>query len=405
MEVIELIKLFSIPCIAAFVGWTTNWVAVKLTFYPYKFIGIPPFLGWQGVIPSKARKMAEICVDSVLGRIGTLEEIVAELEPKKICTHIVADLQPRSDELVDEIMRKRHKLLWQNLPANAKNIVYARIQAQLPHTVESLVDEIEPKIGSLLDLKRMIVARLEYDKSLLNKIFLECGAKEFKFIVKSGLGFGFIFGLIQLLVWLVFPNPWVMPVAGFIVGWLTNWLALNVIFRPVREVKVLGWPIQGLFLKRQDEVAEVFCHIVTHEIITVEHIAEAMLTNPQGERTRAIIQSHFEGLVDEVAGLARPLAQAAVGFEEFANLKQDVGEKAINLSKSVLANPVFNEERSKVVCDLMTTRMQALPPEQFQDLLRPCFQEDEYKLIMIGGVLGAAAGVLQLAFVFSVALF
>jgi hypothetical protein len=48
----------------------------------------------------------------------------------------------------------------------------------------------------------------------------------------------------------------------------------------------------------------------------------------------------------------------------------------------------------------MEERMKKLPSEDFQNLLRPCFQEDEVKLIAIGGVLGALAGVGQLVFVF-----
>ena len=44
--------------------------------------------------------------------------------------------------------------------------------------------------------------------------------------------------------------------------------------------------------------------------------------------------------------------------------------------------------------------MESLPPEEFQDLLRPCFQEDEMKLILTGAVLGLLAGIAQLVFVF-----
>ena len=48
----------SIPLAAAFVGWVTKIVAVKMIFYPVEFKGIPPYLGWQGQIPSHAAKMA-----------------------------------------------------------------------------------------------------------------------------------------------------------------------------------------------------------------------------------------------------------------------------------------------------------------------------------------------------------
>jgi uncharacterized membrane protein YheB (UPF0754 family) len=48
----------SIPVTCGFIGWVTNWLALKMTFYPLRFIGIPPVLGWQGIIPRKAAKIA-----------------------------------------------------------------------------------------------------------------------------------------------------------------------------------------------------------------------------------------------------------------------------------------------------------------------------------------------------------
>jgi hypothetical protein len=44
--------------------------------------------------------------------------------------------------------------------------------------------------------------------------------------------------------------------------------------------------------------------------------------------------------------------------------------------------------------------MSNLSPEEFQGFLRPVFQEDEWKLILVGAVLGVLAGVLQLLLLF-----
>ena len=52
------LQLLSIPVIGAIVGWGTNVVALKMTFYPLEFTGISPYLGWQGIIPAKAESMA-----------------------------------------------------------------------------------------------------------------------------------------------------------------------------------------------------------------------------------------------------------------------------------------------------------------------------------------------------------
>ena len=405
MEWAEFIKYASIPVVAGIVGWITNWVAIKLSFYPLEFVGVRPVFGWQGIIPSKARKMAEICVDSTLSRIGTVSEIIDQMDPRTIGSHILETLGPRVAELVDEIMLQRHPTLWQNLPKQMKQLVYDRVSAELPDTVDGLVQEIGPKIETLFDLKLMVVDHLERDKHLLNRIFLECGMSEFRFIIKSGLWFGMLFGLPQLLLWVLFPNPWILPVCGFLVGWATNWLALNMIFRPVEEKRILGLRIQGLFLKRQDEVSETFCQIITEDILTVSEISKAMLRGPNGDRTRRIIQRHFENLVDDATGLIKPFTQVALGPDKFAELKKDTGLKAIDLSYEALSDPIFNQQRADVVRDIMSSRMKQLPSKDFQDLLRPCFQEDEWKLILIGGALGAMAGMSQLVYVFGLALF
>ncbi len=401
-EWLELIKLCSIPIIAALVGWTTNWLAIRLTFYPLEFVGLKPIFGWQGIIPSKARRMAEICVDSTLSKLGTVSEIVEKMNPDVIGEHLLNSISPRVEELVDDIMLARHRTLWQNLPKSVKQVVYQRIANELPDTIEALVDDLSPKIEELLDLKHMVVTQLERDKSLLNRLFLECGEREFGFIVKSGLWFGFLFGLPQLALWYFYPSPWILPACGFAVGWATNWVALNMIFRPLRARRIFGITIHGLFLQRQEEVSSQFCKLVTKEILTVEKVAHAMLTGPQAARTRSLVEKHFAQLVDEAAGVIRPVAQLAVGAEGFANLKLDTGRKAIDLSSEMLSDPLFNAERSQAVQKIMAERMRALPSEEFQNLLRPCFQEDEIKLIIIGGVLGALAGLAQVVWVFGI---
>ena len=73
MELTELLLYASIPIVSAIVGWGTNVLAIYMTFYPIEFVGIPPFLGWQGIIPSKARKMASKTVDLMTAKLKALQ--------------------------------------------------------------------------------------------------------------------------------------------------------------------------------------------------------------------------------------------------------------------------------------------------------------------------------------------
>tara|TARA_Y100000310_G_scaffold159521_1_gene159089 strand:- start:477 stop:644 length:168 start_codon:yes stop_codon:yes gene_type:complete len=48
----------------------------------------------------------------------------------------------------------------------------------------------------------------------------------------------------------------------------------------------------------------------------------------------------------------------------------------------------------------LSERMQALSVEEFEGVLRPAYQQDEWKLIVTGAILGMVAGIAQLYLVF-----
>lgn len=395
----EFWKHATIPVVAAAIGWATNWVAIRMTFRPLEFRGIRPWLGWQGIIPSKAGKMAEIFVDRTMYKLGTLRELFHHMEPERIAKHVNEMLASRLDSYTEEILFYGQHKVWRLLPNLAKEQVHARVRQRLPAIVDSLMTEIADNIEDLIDFKHMLVTRLEGDKDLLNRLFLESGEDEFRFIVNSGWHFGFLFGVVQLVVWLVLPEWWVLPVFGIIVGYATNWLALNVIFRPLLPTKIGPWTVQGLFLKRQHRVAERWCALVTTEILTLQHIVYAMLFGKRSERTREIIRRHVEPIVDEVvAGM--PTAAVVLDPEARAQIRAAVAEKAIAVSADPFDHWPFNQDRARLIEALLLERMKQMPPAEFQDLLRPCFQEDEMKLILVGAVLGFLAGLAQLVFVF-----
>jgi uncharacterized membrane protein YheB (UPF0754 family) len=398
---VEFWKHVSIPFVAAVVGWATNWVAIKLTFYPLEFRGIRPYLGWQGIIPSKAGKMAAIFAESTMFRLGTLGEIFRHMDPDKMAEHITAMVDPHVESYTDEVMfYGGNSVLWRALPSAVKSRIYSRVREELPSLVQNLMDEVGDQVEDLVDFKHMLVTELEGDKDLLNRLFLESGAEEFRFIVKSGLYFGFLFGLVQLLVWIFYKSWWVLPVFGGLVGYFTNWIAINIIFRPLNPTEVGPWTVQGLFLKRQKEVAGVWCHLVTREIVSIRQIIEAMMNGPRSENARNLIKKHMQPVADEAVGSLRPAAELAVGGRGMEEIRRSVGDKAVAVSIEPFKHWGFNEDRAAVLERLLRERMEGLPPSEFQDLLRPCFQEDEWKLILMGGVLGFLAGLAQLVLVF-----
>jgi uncharacterized membrane protein YheB (UPF0754 family) len=388
-------QYLSIPLVAAVVGYYTNWIAIHMTFHPLRFWGIPPWLGWQGIIPKKAEKMASTFIKTTMYRLGSLPELFTEMDPDVITRHVDKVLAPRLDHYSDDVLAASQGQAWETAPQMMRRQVYAHVRRRIPELVRAIVADVGHRIDELLDFEHMVVTRLTSDKALLNRLFLESGRAEFKLVIDCGYYFGFLFGLLQLLWWLIYPAPWTLAFAGAVHGWLTNYLALNLIFRPLRPTKVGPWTIQGLFLRRQKEVAGIWCHIVTREILTIRAMMRSMLTGPRAARAQEVIRHHLRPLVKEAVDAAGPIAQMSVGSEGIGRIEQKLGDKAVAISSDPFEDERFNEERAEVVERMLRERMVRMRPEEFQDLLRPCFKEDEKTLLALGSVVGFVVGLLQ----------
>lgn len=378
---------------AAVVGWFTNWLAIQMSFYPVQFIGVGAF-GWQGVIPRKAEKMAHICIDRTLQQFGDLNAVYAKLEPQRIVEQVVAQVNPRLDEYIDEVMYEIQPVLWDNLPLFLRNRIYQWAREQLPSRIESLVEDFGDDLNELVDLKTLLSQELKHHPDLMNRIFKQAGSVELQSVINRGAIIGGLLGAALAPLWATYPEPWLLPIGGFAIGFLTNWLAINLIFSPLRPRRILFWKVQGLFLRRQEEISEVWARLVAEELITVEKVADAMINGGHGDRTRAIIQKHLRPLLDNSV-VMKLTAQVTVGMTGYTELKKAMNQKAVLATRDVFGDPSFNRERAPVVASVLAGQMKALQPAEFQDILRPAFREEELQLMVVGGLFGALAGAAQ----------
>ena len=396
----DLLLYLSIPLTSSIVGWGTNVLAIKMTFYPLEFKGIPPFLGWQGIIPSKAVKMSSKSVDLWTSKLVSVKELFEQLDPKEVAKEMKPEFNRISKEIMDEVMAIQAPEVWDKIPVSIKRIVYGRISKDMPNVVTEIMSDVKNNIENIFDIKEMVINRLTKDKALLNDMFLKCGKEEFKFIERSGLYFGFIFGLIQMVTWYFLPYFWILPLFGLLVGYATNWLALKLIFQPVKPIKFLGMTFQGLFIKRQNEVSHEYAFMLAHDIFTFDRIFAAIINGPTKEKFVNLVASHANKAIDDAVGVSEPVIKLVTGKRKYEKMKTIVVDKTVQeIPKSV--QPVF--PYAEQTMDLETTfrtRMQALSSPEFVNFLRPVFQEDELKLIFVGAVLGMMAGVGQLVFIF-----
>ncbi|PRX50334.1 uncharacterized membrane protein YheB (UPF0754 family) [Prauserella shujinwangii] len=390
----------AIPVAAALIGYVTKLVAIRMMFRPLEFVGVKPFLGWQGIVPKRAARMAGIACDTMTRQLVRPRDVVNRLDPERIAKEIEKPLLAATEEIVRETAARYQPGLWESLPGRVQRLIVHRVQAEAPRMVATVLDAIKRDVDSVFDLKDMVVTSLVKDKELLNRIFLEAGRKEFRFISRSGLYFGAVIGVVQMVVWVLFKIPIIMPLFGLFIGWFTDWLALKMIFHPKRPVRYLGlFEWQGLFLRRRAEVSEAYAELIAREIITPRNVIEAVLRGPLSDKVVALIQRQVDAELAKQTSIAKPLVVLAVGSRRYQEMKVRITEQIMARLPDTMRYIEDYAEDAMDIRNVLVTKMRELDDEEFEGLLRPAFQQDEWILIATGALLGALFGELQVQLV------
>jgi len=412
------IALVTVPIVTGVIGYTTNWTGVLMLFYPVHFRGwrapwlqrlarrlpykvrqIPGLMiggiGWQGIVPSRAAKMGSLAVDSGIAKLGTPKEFFDQLEPEKIAEQILVSTRAELPRTVEGIIRREDPALWDELPRQAKELIIERVQNQLPSIVRELTHEIGEHIERLIDVKLMVIKR--FDPELANRVFLEMGRRELKFIQNFGFVFGFLLGIPVAVLTHFLTFWWLLPILGVGIGYITNWVALWMIYEPPewRRYGPVRW--KGLFIRRQPEVSEVYAAIVADEILTLSEFGHELLEGPQSDRTRVLIESAMLPAIDRAVGPLRPAVRVAVGHRQYDEIRDAFASEPAGQLMGPLTDPEFSRTQSARMRKLIAERMREMPPADFGEMLRTATREDEWLLLLHGAVLGLAGGLVHLA--------
>lgn len=358
----------TIPAVAALVGLSTNWMGVKMLFYPIEYIGTDwyrardsPFgvVGWQGVVPTKTEQMAGRLVEIVTKRLLSLPEAFDRLEADRMASLLAP--------AVEEAVRNECGHYWAVV-----------LKPFLPMVLTRLVKSLQSEIEGVLDLRSVVLSAFVRDKEVLVELFQKVGRVELNFLVESGLGFGALLGLGQMAVWARKPHAWTLPVAGALVGYVTNWVAIKLLFEPADPIEIGPFTLQGLFESRQPEVSDEFGDFMANRVLSSTRLLEALASGGDDGELYSFLRRQlpypFPSRV--LSAAVKAVHTAATDADQFPELHSYVTE---NLD----------------IEDTLSSRLKLLSPPDFEDLLHPVFQEDEITLIVVGGVLGAMAGGVQ----------
>ncbi|MFZ6024345.1 MAG: DUF445 domain-containing protein [Bacteroidota bacterium] len=196
-------SLILIPLISAFIGWFTNWIAIKMLFHPReprKILGIT----FHGIFPKRQQQFAE-----KLGKLVSQELLsFSDIEKKITSPGNIQQLMPVVEEHIDQFLRKKladempiiSMFIGENTIQQLKSVFMKELETLFPLIMQRYMGNLQQE----LDLERIVIDKVAgFSTDKLESILVSIMAKEFRFIEILGGILGFIIGLVQVFISLI----------------------------------------------------------------------------------------------------------------------------------------------------------------------------------------------------------
>ncbi|MUL76298.1 DUF445 domain-containing protein [Mycolicibacterium sp. CBMA 226] len=387
---------FSMPLVAAFVGWSTKIVAMEMIYRPLEFKGIGP-IGWQGIIPRRAGKVGSTTIELLTQNLLKPEELVSRIDAKEAVEVLREPLAASINDIARDVAEEIRPGLWDSLPEAGRQAILNRIHSQAPRITEKMLNEMQADLSRFVDLQFLSVTTLVRNKEKLNKLMRGLSDDAMAFVRRSGIYFGLIIGTAQMFVWAIFKLPWIMPAFGFGIGLVSDYIALNMLFRPIKPTKYLGFiKFQGLLHAQREKITADYARILAEDLFAPDILFDGILKGPGADKLFSMVAREVELAIDnEVGGFTGTVVKFAVGTSKYNALKDRVVDLVVERLPSTLLD-AQDYAMSKI--DLENTiisKMNQLTNEEYESILRPVFKDDEPLMVAIGAILGGCVGELQ----------
>jgi uncharacterized membrane protein YheB (UPF0754 family) len=194
-------------------------------------------------------------------------------------------------------------------------------------------------------------------------------------------------------------NTWIflIPLISAFIGYITNLLAIKMLFHPRNPVKILGFTLQGIFPKRQQQFAEKLGRLVSQELLSFEDI-ENQLSKPENlEKLSPLIESHLDHFLRHKLASEMPMISAFIGEKTILKLKGVFLEELSSLFPTLMKQYSAQLKNDLDLEQIVVTKVANFSTDKLESLLLQIMSKEFRFVEIIGGVVGFLIGLVQVA--------
>src|SRR5579862_5887991 len=193
-------------------------------------------------------------------------------------------------------------------------------------------------------------------------------------------------------------NPWLysIPIISAFIHWLTIWMALKLLFHPRQPKRILFFTLQGIFPKRQKQIAESLGKIVGQELLSFSDI-EKTITRPENvQKILPAAEKHIDHFLRVKLKESMPMISMFIGDKTINQLKTVFMEELAALFPEILSSYVNNLKHDLDLERIVVEKVAAFSSEKLEKMLNQILTKEFRFVEIIGAGLGFFIGVFQI---------
>jgi uncharacterized membrane protein YheB (UPF0754 family) len=187
-----------------------------------------------------------------------------------------------------------------------------------------------------------------------------------------------------------------IPFISAFIHWLTIWMALKLLFHPRQPKRILGFTLQGVFPKKQRQIAESLGRIVGQELLSFTDIEQAITDPKNVQRMLPMVEEHIDHFLRVKLKEAMPMIAMFIGEKTIAQLKAVFMKELEELFPVVLKNYVGHLREDLDLEKIVVDKIAGFSNDRLEAMLNE-FLTKEFRFVeVIGAALGFLIGLLQI---------
>ena len=187
----------------------------------------------------------------------------------------------------------------------------------------------------------------------------------------------------------------IMVIISAAIGWITNWVAIKMLFRPHNEINLGLFKIQGLIPKRRAEIGIGIADVIQNELISIKDVIANIDREEFSKRLNDLIDDVLEKNLKTKVKEKFPVMQ--MFFSD--KMAKDVSDtiKGIVMENQDKIFEVFSNyaEENINFSTIITDKISNFSLDKLEEIITGLAKKELKHIEVIGAILGAFIGLVQ----------